>query len=40
LHTTIDTEGFEKALGGRVKVELGFKDFDDDCGWKYSYKLS
>ena len=36
----IDTEGLEKALDGRFKVGLGFKDFDDDCGWKYSYKLS
>ena len=37
---SIDTEGLEKALGGRVKVELDFEDFDDDCGWKYSYKIS
>ena len=37
---SIDTEGLEKALGGRVKVELDFEDFDDDCGWLYSYKIS
>ncbi len=37
---SIDTEGLEKALGGRFKVELNFEDFDDDCGWLYSYKIS
>jgi len=30
----------EKALDGRCKVELDMKVYDDDCGWKYSYKLS
>ena len=37
---SIDTEGLEKALGGRFKVELDFENFDDDCGWLYSYKIS
>ncbi len=37
---SIDTKMLEKALDGRCKVELDMKVYDDDCGWKYSYKLS
>ena len=38
--SSINIEGLEKALDGRFKVEFDFFDFDADCGWKYSYKLS
>ena len=38
--SSIDIKGLEKALDGRFKVELDFEDFDDDCGWLYSYKIS
>ena len=35
----INTKGLEKALDGRFKVELDFKDCSDR-GWLYSYKIS